>query len=165
MCVRLPSDQFTFVGFLPQKDKALRAALASWNEESRPIIFYESTRRLTKTLNLIRQYHPESRLCVGRELTKLHEEIRRLSLADALIWADDHTHLKGELVVMISGFGIPHDVAVSDHVADIEQLLIDDLRAGKRFKEILRERKDCGLSRADLYQLLTAVKTKIKGQE
>lgn len=158
----LPTDRFTFVGFLPQKDKALRTELSLWESLASPIVFYESTRRFKKTLNIIRQCHPDARICVGRELTKLYEEITQMDLNAALDWADEHTHLKGELVAMIDNLGRHESLDQEEHVGELEALLLNDFKAGKRFKEILRERKDCGLARGDLYQLLMKVKSKYR---
>jgi 16S rRNA (cytidine1402-2'-O)-methyltransferase len=73
----LPSDQFVYIGFLPRKDKALRAVLDSLRAETRTVIAYESPKRLLDTLALVEEILPERALCVARELSKIYEEFVR----------------------------------------------------------------------------------------
>jgi len=101
----LPSDSFSFEGFLPPKLGARRQALESLAGESRTLIFYESPRRLQAMLtDMAEIFGEQRRACLARELTKLHETIVTKPLIDLLDWvASDHNQQKGECVVLVEG--------------------------------------------------------------
>lgn len=97
----LPTDRFVFEGFLP-KGKARHKYLKTLEKEERTIILYESPHRLLKTLRDIHDVLGNRRIVVGRELTKLHEEIARGKAAD-LINAFESKKIKGEITIIIEG--------------------------------------------------------------
>jgi 16S rRNA (cytidine1402-2'-O)-methyltransferase len=100
----LPSDKFTFEGFLPQK-KGRQKILTELENESRTMIFYESPFRLLKTLEQMSTHFGDGRLCcVCRELSKLYEEIFRGTLSDAFTHFSNKT-IKGEIVLVVAGKG------------------------------------------------------------
>lgn len=98
----LPSDRFTFEGFLPQK-KGRNKRIDALREEERTMIFYESPFRLVKTLNQLAEiFGNERRGSVSRELTKIHEETVR----GTLIELSEHfteSPPKGEIVLVVAG--------------------------------------------------------------
>lgn len=98
----LPCDRFCFEGFLPQK-KGRSTVLESLKSEERTMVFYESPRRLVKTLEqFCTVFSQERQCCVSREISKLHEEHTRGSLKDVL----EHfrrTEPKGEIVITLAG--------------------------------------------------------------
>lgn len=73
----LPSDAFSFHGFFPRKKGAARAILEQLAKNGGTHIFFESPNRLSATLELFAEVAPSCEVCVARELTKVHEEIRR----------------------------------------------------------------------------------------
>ena len=98
----LPCDKFCFEGFLPQK-KGRRTELENLSKETRTMIFYESPRRLVKTLEQMSQaFGPERECSVAREISKLHEEHVRGTLSEVL---DHFTRIepKGEIVIVVAG--------------------------------------------------------------
>ena len=98
----LPCDRFCFEGFLPQK-KGRQTRLAELSKEERTMIFYESPFRLVKTLTqLAETLGPEHQACVSRELSKLHEENRRGTLAELIVHYTN-TSPKGEVVITVAG--------------------------------------------------------------
>lgn len=98
----LPNDRFVFEGFLPHK-KGRRTRIDGLVEEVRTIIFYESPHRLLKTLGqLAEAFGSERQACVSRELTKLHEENVRGTLAELIEYYQTNT-LKGEIVLIVAG--------------------------------------------------------------
>ncbi|MEP1086394.1 16S rRNA (cytidine(1402)-2'-O)-methyltransferase [Algoriphagus sp.] len=98
----LPNDRFVFEGFLPHK-KGRKTRIDGLIEEVRTIIFYESPHRLLKTLGqLAEAFGGERQACVSRELTKLHEENVRGTLAELLDYYQTNT-LKGEIVLTVAG--------------------------------------------------------------
>ena len=99
-----PCDRFCFEGFLPQK-KGRQTRINALREEERTMIFYESPFRLVKTLTQFAEIFGEERLAsVSREISKLHEQTVRGTLA-YLITFFEQTPPKGEIVIVLSGNG------------------------------------------------------------
>lgn len=98
----LPCDRFCFEGFLPQK-KGRQSLLEELASESRTMIFYESPRRLVKTLEQFAQFFGDSRqICVSREISKIHEEHKRGSIAEVLAHFRENEP-RGEIVITVAG--------------------------------------------------------------
>ena len=98
----LPDERFCFEGFLPQK-KGRQTRLQALAEESRTMIFYESPYRLLKTLTQFAEIFGEDRqVSVCREISKVHEETVRGTLAE-VIQHFTETEPKGEIVVVLAG--------------------------------------------------------------
>jgi len=98
----LPCDRFVFEGFLPHK-KGRKTRLEKLKEQEYTMVFYESPYRLVKTLKQLAEFLGEDRqACVSRELSKIHEENRRGSLADITLHYEKHTP-KGEIVLVVEG--------------------------------------------------------------
>jgi 16S rRNA (cytidine1402-2'-O)-methyltransferase len=98
----LPCDSFVFIGFLPQK-KGRLTKLNSLHEEERTMVFYESPFRLIKALEEFKEHFGEDRLVsVSRELTKLHEENYRGTVAEVLAHFNSKP-VKGEIVIVLQG--------------------------------------------------------------
>ena len=98
----LPCDRFCFEGFLPQK-KGRQTLLAGLARETRTMVFYESPYRLVKTLEqFIEHFGAERRCSVAREISKVHEEHRRGTLAEVAEWFREHEP-KGEIVIVVAG--------------------------------------------------------------
>jgi len=99
----LPSDRFTFEGFLPVK-KGRQTRLKELAQEERTMIFYESPHRILKTLeDLIAYFGDEREASVSRELTKMFEETVRGKLSEIKTHYETHI-LKGEFVLCVSGY-------------------------------------------------------------
>ena len=98
----LPCDRFCFEGFLPVK-KGRQTLLKELAFEPRTMVFYESPYRLVKTLDQFAEYFGPDRLCsVSREISKVHEEHRRGTLAEVAAWFREHEP-KGEIVTVVAG--------------------------------------------------------------
>jgi len=98
----LPCDRFVFEGFLPQK-KGRRTRLAGLRGEERTMIFYESPHRLLRALKEFAEvFGGERAASISRELSKLHEETVRGTLAELLVHFETHAP-RGEFVVVIAG--------------------------------------------------------------
>ncbi len=153
----LPSDRLLFTGFLPNRAQALQDEVSSWRALRASIVFFESTRRLGRTLEVIAQTYPGSRVAIGRELTKLYEEIVTLPVLEALLWVRSHATLKGEACVMVElGSGSDAETVDAEHLTES---VARDFAAGASLKGLLLKYKDCGLKRAELYELLLKVKS------
>lgn len=98
----LPDDRFCFEGFLPQK-KGRATRLESLKEETRTMIFYESPYRLLKTLRQFAEVFGEERqVSVSREISKLHEQHIRGTLAEVIAHFTE-VEPRGEIVIVLSG--------------------------------------------------------------
>lgn len=98
----LPDDRFCFEGFLPQK-KGRATRLESLKEETRTMIFYESPYRLLKTLQQFAEVFGEERqVSVSREISKLHEQHIRGTLAEVIAHFTE-VEPRGEIVIVLSG--------------------------------------------------------------
>ena len=96
----LPTGRFTFEGFLAMNKKNRRAHLDELAEERRTMIFYEAPHKLAATLRDMRDtFGAERRISLCRELTKLHEEVRRTTIGEALAWYEKNPP-KGEFVLV-----------------------------------------------------------------
>ena len=95
----LPSDSFTFIGFLPQKKSRLKK-INQLQALDNTIILFESPFRLEKTLNQLLEHLGNRTVVIGRELTKLYEEVIRGNLKDVISHFSE-SKIKGEIVIMI----------------------------------------------------------------
>jgi len=95
---------FHFSGFLPTRSSARRAALEALRAEKVPLVFYESPHRIAECLaDIASVLEAEREIVVARELTKLHEQVVRLPLAEAVSWlAADPNRSRGEFVLIVS---------------------------------------------------------------
>jgi 16S rRNA (cytidine1402-2'-O)-methyltransferase len=98
----LPTDRFAFEGFLPRKPGERASALEALADERRTLVFFESPQRLTATLHAMAlALGAGRRVVVCRELTKLHEEVRRGTAAELAAWAAEG--VRGEIVIVVEG--------------------------------------------------------------
>lgn len=103
----LPCDRFCFEGFLPQK-KGRATRIKELQDETRTMVFYESPYRLVKTLQqLADNFGPERQVCVVREISKIHEEAVRGTLAEVEAHFVE-TPPKGEIVIVLAGNDTKH---------------------------------------------------------
>ena len=99
----LPCDSFYFNGFLPHK-KGKESTLRRLAEMKETVVFYESPHRLSKTLVMMQSFFAEDTpISISRELTKIHEENFRGTLADAIAHFPVDKEVKGEIVVVVGG--------------------------------------------------------------
>lgn len=102
----LPSDRFCYEGFLPAKTKARCDVLQALSQETRTLIFYESTHRILDCLHdMIKIWGEERYIVLARELTKTWETIYGAPVAQLLNWImQDENRRKGEIVLIVEGY-------------------------------------------------------------
>jgi 16S rRNA (cytidine1402-2'-O)-methyltransferase len=104
VCSALPSDKFVFEGFLPQK-KGRQTRLNFLKDEQRTIVFYESPYRVLKSLTQFAEvFGPNRQAAAVREISKLHEECVRGTLAELVAHFTQHEP-RGEFVLLVGGAG------------------------------------------------------------
>lgn len=121
----LPTGRFTFEGFLSTAKKSRFAHLDSLRAEQRTMIFYEAPHKLTATLADLRQvFGGTRRICLCRELTKLHEEALRMTLDEAVAYYESQAP-RGEYVLIVEGAQEAAEPAVTqdDAVARVQALI------------------------------------------
>jgi 16S rRNA (cytidine1402-2'-O)-methyltransferase len=118
----LPTGRFVFEGFLPRKGSARSVRLDALRHETRTAILYEAPHRVRATLaDLVDALGPEREVAVARELSKLHEEVWRGSLAGALTWAE--AERAGEFVLVLAGASPADGPTDDDIVASLRAAL------------------------------------------
>lgn len=143
----LPTDRFTFLGFMPQKPGERRRLFAEIAQLRSTLIFFESPHRIVETLHDIAAALPGRDLAVTRELTKLHEEVLRGTAADIAATLQARPAIKGEITLIV---GPPGEAeAVSEETLDeaITEALAT-MPASKAASEIA---KRFALGRSDVY--------------
>jgi 16S rRNA (cytidine1402-2'-O)-methyltransferase len=145
----LPTDRFTFEGFLPRKQGDRRKMFASLSREPRTMVFFESPHRILESLeDAVLELGADRSATVSRELTKKFEHTERGSLQQLVEWAKGEP--KGEMVLVIAGAEVV-EVQVADLVEQVLALLAD----GAKLKEAVAEiAAAAGASKSDLYQLV-----------
>lgn len=143
----LPTDRFTFEGFVSRKPGERARALAALAHETRTMVFFEAPSRLAATLDAMSEAFGSDRAAaVCRELTKLHEQVRRGPLAELAAWAA--AGVRGEIVVVVGG-APARTASVEDASAQVRALVAGGSRLKDAAAEVARE---TGLSTRDLYQ-------------
>lgn len=147
----LPTDRFTFEGFLPRKQGERLSTLRAVAAEPRTMVFFESPNRLSASLgDIATALGADRRVVVCRELTKLYEEVRRGTASELAAWAAEG--VRGEIVVVVAG--APPRVA--DPEAAVQEVLAL-VASGSRLKDAAAEVADAtGLGKRDLYQAALA---------
>jgi 16S rRNA (cytidine1402-2'-O)-methyltransferase len=157
----LPSEEFLFIGFLPQRTGERRRALEHLRIEDRTMIFYEAPHRVAESIADAQEILGDRPACIAREVTKLHEEFLRgrlSQLAESLA----ERPARGEITLVI---GPPQPSAVIGQ-ADSSQSLSD--RVEELIRQAKLDRKDAlklaakerGLSRRAAYEQLVDSKSK-----
>ncbi len=149
----LPTDRFTFEGFLPRKPGERRKVLRALAAEPRTMVFFESPSRLASALaDMGEAFGVDRRIAVCRELTKLYEEVRRGTASELVTWAEGG--VKGEIVVVVEG-AAPVEVSGDDALAQVQALVADGIRLKDAAAEVAAA---SGLSSRDLYQAALAAR-------
>ena len=157
ICAGLPLEGFTFVGFLPRKEKKRRELLARIAAYPETLIFYEAPHRLRETLAaLAAAFGTERRACAARELTKKFEELRRMTLGDLLAHYREHEP-RGEFVLVVAGADESAVVADAAEEMSLTERYAAHIAKGLDKKEAMRRTaQELGISRRDVYQALLA---------
>lgn len=149
----LPTGRFTFEGFLSTNKKSRFAHLDSLRTEQRTMIFYEAPHKLTATLTDLAQVFRETRrISLCRELTKLHEEVLRMTLGEAVQYYRT-TEPRGEYVLVVEGAQeTPQAAATQDDAVARAQALIAQ---GYSKKDAVRQAAaETGFPRNALYDVI-----------
>jgi len=123
----LPTDRFVFEGFLPRRASARDARLAELASEPRTLVLFEAVHRVRDTLDaLVRAFGPDRRAALARELTKIHEQVVRGTLASLAAALGREIPLLGEFVIVVEG-APPREAASEDTIRRVFAVLRREL--------------------------------------
>ena len=153
----LATDRFCFEGFLPRSGRDRKERMASVAAEPRTTVLFEAPGRVVATVReLADACGGDRRVAVARELTKLHEEIWRGTLADAAEWADLRT-VRGEVVLVVAGAPDVDEPEVDDDT--LSTVLAERLAAGERTRGVVDDVAAAfGVPRRRVYELALALR-------
>lgn len=125
----LPSDRFSFEGFLPSKEKARADKLLELKEDPRTLIFYESPHRIEHSLTtMVEVLGGDRHVVMAREVTKTFETFLSGPVADVLATVStDPNQQKGEIVLMVHGYHLNDDEAIPTVAINTLKLLCEEL--------------------------------------
>ncbi len=147
----LPTGRFCFEGFLSTNKKSRREHLDSLKGEMRTMIFYEAPHKLQNTLkDLCAAFGTERRISLCRELTKLHEQILRMTLGEALAYYTENDP-RGEYVLVLEG--APEPAGQTLTLEDAVALALQRIEGGASKKDAVREvSRETGFPKNALYE-------------
>ena len=146
----LPTDRFSFEGFLPRKSGERKKFFTELLNESRTMVFFESPHRIKDSISdAVSVFGPDRKATVSRELTKKFEETVRGSLAELLSWAEIEP--RGELVLVIAG--VSQEEKPEATSADLLEAVEFARNSGLSLKQsVAKVALANGVSKSDLYQ-------------
>ncbi len=146
------SENFTFRGFFPREKKKIESQLARFNKSDCPEIYFESPKRIIKTLNSILKLSGDCKITFVRELTKKHEEIINTNISALLEKISLKQKILGEITFIIEPL-----ISKINKLSEKEIVEYGDslLNKGMNISEVSRlMSKDLNISKRDIYQLL-----------
>ncbi len=147
----LPTDRFVFEGFLPRTKKERNRRLAQVAAEERTLIFYESPKRVLKTLEEIMNLAGNRNAAVARELTKIHEQIIRGRISELLEYFQNNPP-KGEFTVVLEGNREQRGKPAAGNPLDIYETVNSFMRqGGDKKKAIKQTAHTLGISKREVY--------------
>jgi 16S rRNA (cytidine1402-2'-O)-methyltransferase len=153
----LPTDRFSFLGFLPQKKNERLKALADIDERTETVAVYESPYRILEALEDIEKVLGARPLSVSREITKLHEETLRGTAASIAATLAAKPSIKGEFVIIIGAQEKAADELTEAEIMQTIEVALLDHPSGKAASIVS---KKLGLARDDIYARILTLKGK-----
>lgn len=151
----LDTSKFAFEGFPSVAKRSRNELFAACVNETRTLIFYEAPHKLVATLNDLYKFFGDRKITLCRELTKIHEEIIRTTLAEAVnLYDDEACKPKGEYVLVVEGAKeIVEESTPESALEQVKALVAKGMRGADACKQIA---KTSGISKSELYSMLLA---------
>lgn len=148
----LNTERFVFEGFLPKDRKERKKRLNEWKQEIRTIIVYEAPHHLRGTLQELLDTIGDRKIALARELTKIHEEVIRSTLKEAVEFYREHDP-KGEFVLLLEGAVIAKDdFSQQENPLDIQSQLLIYIQEGMEKKDAVKKvARERGLHKSMVY--------------
>jgi len=153
----LPTDSFLYLGYLPRKPGERQRLLAEVSDLPYTLLFLEAPHRLLASLESLKDQLGDRQIAVGRELTKLHEEIFRGRLSEALAYFTEHPP-RGEFTLVLSGVPLQAERWTEEH---LDSALKTQLARGEPASQLAAQLvTPSGWSRREIYQHLLKIQGK-----
>lgn len=150
LCISgLTTSRFSFEGFLSTNKRNRQLHLESLKYDTHTLIFYEAPHKLLTTLRDMERVLGDRRISIGRELTKIHEEVIRTTLREAIAFYEEKTP-KGEFVLVLEG-AIPEtepQISLEDAIEEAKQLVAEGERPTEAAKKISAQ---YGYKKSEIY--------------
>ena len=146
----LPSNSFTFAGFIPNKEKARNDFLQKYQSSDSTTIFYETANRLIKTLSAISTVFGNREIAVAREITKLFEDVQN-GTAEQLIKHFTENPPKGEIVLLIAPSNEKPQI-------DLRKIILQELKKSTLKTAVTEITKKYNLNKNEVYQAALELK-------
>ena len=144
----IDTTRFTFLGFLSSKPGTLKNELKNFKNRCETLIFYESSHRIVDTLNIMYEVFGERKVCVAKELTKLHESFIRMTLHENITLTNDQQ--KGEFVIILEG-NKNNEISYEELIDKVNELISLGLSTKSACEFIAKENN---ISKNILYKLI-----------
>jgi len=135
----LPTDRFSFEGFVPRREGERRRRLEEIAADRRTLVFFESPKRIAGTIEQMREMFGNRRAALARELTKVHEEVIRGSLSEIGEEIIARGEIKGEIVLVVEGAPPPQAPDLATLVGEAEALVAAGTKKRQAAQEVARE--------------------------
>ncbi len=151
ICSGFDTTRFAFEGFLSINKRTRKERLAELKNEERTMLFYEAPHKLTRTLESLKEtFGGDKRIVLGREITKIHEEMMRMTVQEAIDYYEEND-VKGEFVIVVEGA----PKIVEEVTETIEELMERYLDEGMDKKEAMKlVAKEKGVSKSEVYKVM-----------
>jgi len=148
----LATDQFTYMGFLARSGRTRSIQLQTIADATHTCVFLESPKRILKTVQSLADMVGSKELCIGRELTKLHEEFVSGSAADVIEHFNKHVP-RGEMVVMVGVSQTPAEVTDEMIVMEAKKVNYENISPSARARAVAQK---LNVKRSRVYDVLMA---------
>jgi 16S rRNA (cytidine1402-2'-O)-methyltransferase len=153
----LPPARFAFEGFLPRKPGDRRRRLGSIVDDDRTLVFFESPHRIGAALRDLVEVLGDRPACLARELTKMHEEVRRGTLSE-LVESVDLDPPRGEIVLVVGGAIHEHKLVVAPE--ELAQQALALMESGVERRAAMAEvARAAGVSKRDVFDALVRARS------
>lgn len=151
ICSGFDTTRFAFEGFLSINKRCRKERLEELKNEERTMLFYEAPHKLTRTLDALKEtFGPDRRIVLGREITKIHEEMMRMTVQEAIDYYEEN-EVKGEFVIVVEGT----PKVVEEVTETVEELMERYLDEGIDRKEAMKMvAKEKGISKSEVYKIM-----------
>ena len=151
----LPTDSFLFLGFFPRTVGKKKEFLKDVKPYPYTMVFYESVRRLPRTLSLMLEILGDRNICVAREMTKLYEEVIRGSVSEVISILSKKESVKGEVTIVLEG-GVGRGEEISTE--ELQKLLLTMKQRGIALSDAVRTVcESSGTSRNSVYRIALGI--------
>lgn len=147
----LPSSRFSFEGFLPMNKRLRKERLEGLKKELRTMVFYEAPHKLSYTLKDMLEAFGERRIAIAREITKMFEEVLRITLSEAVDYYNKN-QARGEFVLIIEGSKGENIEKKQEEMLTSSQIVERYIELGMGKKEAMKKAaKEKGVSKREIY--------------